>query len=167
MIAPLHNEPADYPVRRQSSMPPFRAGIRWRRGQAPRCATLIRTVVADDSPAILKALSSLLEQQDNIQLVGTATDGYHALRRVRELEPDLVLTALRLEGMNGLEVARHIKARPHAPAVIMVTAEDTRECRAAARVAGVDGFVGKWHMLTRLPAAIRELFPTPIILDAT
>jgi len=118
-------------------------------------------VVVDDSPAILKTLSSLLDERGDVQLVGTATDGYHAVRRVVELEPDLVLTSLRLEGMNGLEVTRQIKARPQAPAVIMVTAQDTAECRAAARAAGIDSFVGKRQMLTRLPTVIRRLFPPP------
>jgi len=138
---------------------PVEAEAGCRRVEPPCSGTLIRAVVVDDSPANLKMLSSLLEGQDDIQLVGTATDGYHALHRVRELEPDLVLTALRLEGINGLELARHFKARPRAPAIIIVTAEDTAECRAAARAAGVDGFVSKRHMLAHLPAVIRRLFP--------
>ena len=81
------------------------------------------------------------------------------MRRVVELQPDLVLMDLRLPGMNGLEATRQIKARSQAPAVIMVTADDTPECRAAASAAGTDGFVGKQHMFTQLPAAIRKLFP--------
>ena len=71
----------------------------------------IRTVVADDSPFVLKTLSSFLEQQRDFQLVGTATDGHHAVRRVVELEPDLVLMGLRLPGLNGLDAARQIKSR--------------------------------------------------------
>jgi DNA-binding NarL/FixJ family response regulator len=119
----------------------------------------IRTVVADDSPFVLKTLSSFLEQQRNFQLVGTATDGNHAVRRVVELEPDLVLLDLRLSGLNGLEAARQIKARERAPAVIIVTADDTPECRAAARAAGTDGFVGKGRIFKQLQTEIRRLFP--------
>lgn len=119
----------------------------------------IRTVVVDDSPLILKTLSSFLELQQDFQLVGTATDGSHAVRRAMELEPDLVLLGLRLAGMNGLEATRQIKARSQAPAVIMVTSNDTPACRAAARAAGTDGFVGKRHMIKQLPKVIRKLFP--------
>ncbi len=119
----------------------------------------IRAVVAGDSPTVLKMLSLILEKQNDVQLIGTATDGYHAVRRVAELAPDLVLMDLRLPRMNGLEATRQIKARAQAPAVIMVTADDTPECRAAARVAGTDGFVGKQHLFTQLHAAIRKLFP--------
>ena len=119
----------------------------------------IRTVVVDDSPFVLKTLSSFLERQHNFQLVGTATDGVHGVRRVVELEPDLVLMDLRLPGMNGLEATRQIKARPQAPTVIMVADDDTPESRAAASAAGTDGFVGKQHMFTQLRTAIRKLFP--------
>jgi CheY-like chemotaxis protein len=66
---------------------------------------------------------------------------------------------MRLPGMNGLEATRQIKARSQAPVVIMVTADDTPECRAAASAAGIDGFVGKQHLFTQLRAAIRKLFP--------
>jgi DNA-binding NarL/FixJ family response regulator len=159
MITPGNNEKANYQAATGTAVLPVRARAGCRRVEGPTSSTPIRTVVVDDSPAVLKTLSSLLERREDVQLVGTATDGYHGLRRVRELEPDLVLTALRLEGMNGLELSRHIKARPQAPAVIMVTAKDTPECRAAARAAGADGFVGKRHLLTRLPTAIRTLFP--------
>jgi CheY-like chemotaxis protein len=119
----------------------------------------VRTVVVDGSPVMLKTLSLLLELQHGLQLVGTATDGRHAVRRVMELQPDLVLMALRLPGMHGFDATRRIKARSPAPAVIIVTGEDTPECRAAASAAGSDGFVGKQQMVTQLPAAIRRLFP--------
>jgi DNA-binding NarL/FixJ family response regulator len=119
----------------------------------------IRTVVADDSPMVLKTLSSFLALQRGFQLVGSATDGRHAMRRVVELQPDLVLMDMRLPGMNGLEAIRQIKARSQAPAVIMVSADDTAACRAAARAAGTDGFVGKRHLNKQLPIAIRKLFP--------
>lgn len=161
MIAPDHNGEPNHQAATGTAVLPVQAEAGCRQTEAPTCGTLIRTVVVDQSPAILKTLSSLLEGQRDVELVGAATDGYHGLRRVRELEPDLVLTALRLEGMNGLELSRHIKARPQAPAVIMVTAKDTAECRTAARAAGIDGFVSKRHMLRRLPTVIRRLFRPP------
>jgi len=119
----------------------------------------VRALIVDDSPLVMKTLALLLEQQSNVQLIGSATDGYGAVRRAMELSPDLVLMDTQLSGINGLEATRQIKARPHAPAVILVAADDTPGCRAAARAAGTDGFVGKQHLLTRLRPAIRKLFP--------
>jgi DNA-binding NarL/FixJ family response regulator len=63
-----------------------------------------------------------------------------------------------LQGLNRVEVPHQVKEGPHAPAVIMVTAEDAPERRAAAHAAGADGFVGKQNVIPQLPAAIRELF---------
>jgi DNA-binding NarL/FixJ family response regulator len=124
-------------------------------------ARSIRAVVLEESPMMLKTLSSILQERDDVQLIGSATDGYHAVRRVVELAPDLVLMDLHLPGMNGFEATRQIKARSRAPAVIVVTADDTPECRAAARAAGIDGFVGLQHLVTQLRTAIRKLFPRP------
>ena len=121
----------------------------------------IRAVVLEESPMMLKTLSSILQERDDVQLIGTATDGHHAMRRVVELAPDLVLVDLNLPGMNALEATRQIKARSPAPAVIVVTADDTPEGRAAARASGTDGFVGLRHPFHQLRAAIRRLFPRP------
>lgn len=122
----------------------------------------IRAVVLEDSPEMLKRLNSILEEREDLQLIGSATDGHRALRRVVELAPDLVLVGMRLPGINGLEAARQIKAGPHPPAVIVVTDDDTPECRAAARAAGTDDVVSKRRLFTQLRAAIRRLFPAPI-----
>jgi two-component system response regulator DesR len=119
----------------------------------------VRALIVDDSPLVMKTLALLLEQQSNVQLIGSATDGYGAVRRTMELSPDLVLMDTQLSGINGLEATRQIKARSHAPAVILVAADDTPGCRAAARAAGSDGFVDKQYLSTRLRSAIRKLFP--------
>ena len=121
----------------------------------------LRAVIVDDSPFVLKTITWLLEQQSNVQLIGSAKDGYGAVRRAMELSPDLVLMDMNLPGINGLEATRQIKARSHAPAVILVTADDTPGCREAARAAGTDGFVDKQHLFTQLRPAIRKLFPGP------
>ena len=121
----------------------------------------LRAVIVDDSPFVLKTITSLLEQESNVQLIGSATDGYGAVRRVLELRPDLVLMDLQLPGINGLEATRQIKARSEAPVVILVTADNTPGCREAALAAGTDGFVDKHYLLTQLRPAIRKLFPGP------
>ena len=54
----------------------------------------------------MKTLASLLGQQSNVQLIGSATDGYGAVRRAMELSLDLVLMDLHLPGINGLEATR-------------------------------------------------------------
>ena len=127
-------------------------------GAAPEVSP-VRTVLADGSPMMLKTFSLLLQREHGVQVVGTATDGHRAVRRALELQPDLVLMDLRLPGLNGFEATRRIKARSPASAVIVVTDDDTPECRAAASASGINGFVGKRQMFTELATAIRALFP--------
>ena len=93
--------------------------------------------------------------------MGTAANGRQALRRVTALEPDLVFMDVRLPGMSGLKATRRIKARNDGSvAIIIMTADDHPGCRAAAKAAGADGFVGKTaSMFTALQSTIRRLFP--------
>jgi CheY-like chemotaxis protein len=121
----------------------------------------IGALVVDDSPITLETPGLVLEPIKGLQLVGTAADGQDAVCRAVELELDLVLMDLQLPGMDGLETARKIKSSPQSQAVILVTADDTPERRAAASAAGTDDFVGKQHLFTELPGAIRKLFPRP------
>jgi DNA-binding NarL/FixJ family response regulator len=120
---------------------------------------LVNALFVDASPFILKTLSSILEGEDHVQLVGAATDGNGAVRPVVEREPGLVLIDPHLPGMSGRETTLRTKAHSPATVVIMVTADDTSEIRVADSGAGVDRFVGKQHIFTQLPAAIRKLFP--------
>ncbi len=118
----------------------------------------IRTFVVDESPMILKALSIFLQKQGGFELVGAAAAGDHAVCRVAELRPDLLLLELSLSGMSGSEVIRQIKARAPAPVVILLTAGETLECLAAARAAGADAFVDKRRLFAQLLPTIRALF---------
>lgn len=119
----------------------------------------LRAVIVDDSPIVLRSLSWFLQRQAGLQLIGTATDGYAAVQRVLELKPDLVLMDFQIPGIDGLEATRRIRAHSEAPAIVLVTSDDTPGCREAARAAGTDGFVEKQHLFTQLRLVIRRLFP--------
>ncbi len=122
----------------------------------------IRLLIVDDSPHILRTLTSFFRQHPGFELVGTVVNGRHALRHAESLKPDLVLMDVRLPGMSGLEATRRIKARNDNPvAVIIMTTDDHPGIRAAAKAAGADGFVGKAaDMSTALQSTIRKLFPS-------
>ncbi len=63
----------------------------------------IRVVVVDDSPLALTAICSFLESQREIEIVGTANDGFELLEMAEKLKPDLVITDLHMPRMSGLE----------------------------------------------------------------
>ncbi len=119
----------------------------------------VTTLVVDDSPLMLKALSQILEQTGNFDLVGSATDGCQALRHVSLLSPDLVLMDAHMPRFNGIQATRCIKRRAHPPIVIIVTSDDSPITKASAEEAGADGFIIKDQNLRhRLLTTLQELF---------
>jgi CheY-like chemotaxis protein len=106
----------------------------------------VRTLLVDDSE-FMRALLAMLIEESGFELVATAADGRQALRSVAALRPDLVLMDVNMPGMDGIEATRSIKESGkrsgYAPVIVLVTSEDTLECRSQAEDAGADGFVSK------------------------
>jgi|SRR5882672_6889430 len=119
----------------------------------------VRTLIADDSPFMLKTLAQILALEGNFTLVGTATDGYQVVRQVLATEPELILMDVHMSHLNGIEATRYIKQFKNPPAVIIVTSDDTPDSRALAKGAGADAFVTKSGDLhAHLKAIFRRLF---------
>jgi DNA-binding NarL/FixJ family response regulator len=120
--------------------------------------TIIRTLVADDSPFMLKVLARAVESAGNFELIGSATDGCQALRYVSLLSPELVLIDVHMPRINGIQALRCIKQRENAPVVIVVTSDDSSATKRMAEEAGADGFVIKDRDLgPRLLHALRDV----------
>ena len=121
--------------------------------------TRIRTVVVDDSPSMLKRLARILKAAGNFDLVGTATNGWQALRQVSALSPELVLIDFRLPHLNGIQATQYIKQREYPPVVILVTSDDSAFARSMAEMAGADGFIRKeGNLRHRLIGALQDIF---------
>jgi signal transduction histidine kinase len=76
-------------------------------------------LIIDDEPSVLEGLKEFLEDED--YEVHLARDGREALRLFQKVEPDLVVTDLRMPGMSGMEVIRRIKKLKRNTAVIVIT----------------------------------------------
>jgi DNA-binding NarL/FixJ family response regulator len=121
--------------------------------------TRIRTLVVDDSPFMLKALSQILQLAGNFDLVGTAMDGGQALRHVSMLWPELVLMDLHMPHLNGIQATRCMKHSEHPPVVIMITSDDSSATRDMAEHAGADAFISKGgNVRSQLMDALQNLF---------
>src|SRR6185503_2942383 len=119
----------------------------------------VRTLIADDSPFMLKTLSKILAFEDIFTLVATATDGSQAVRHALTIEPELILMDVHMPHLHGVEATRSIKQFKHPPLVIIVTSDDSPGSRALAKRAGADAFVtmsGDLHV--QLKAIFRQLF---------
>lgn len=81
-------------------------------------SSIIRVLIADDSPTMLKMYSALLSPAPDIQVVGTAKDGAEALELARSLKPDVITLDVRMPRMDGIEASFRIMSE--APTRILV-----------------------------------------------
>ena len=117
----------------------------------------IRLLLADDQPLMRAGFRMILEEADDIEVVGEAQDGTEAVRRAGELNPDVILMDVRMPGVDGVEATRQIVTRDPAARVLILTTFDLDEYAFAALRAGASGFVLKDVPLDELARAIRSV----------
>jgi two-component system, LytTR family, response regulator AlgR len=84
----------------------------------------MKLLIVDDEPPARDRLRRLLAEMDECEVIAEAGSGEEALSRCGELRPDVVLLDVRMPGLSGIQVARHIDSLEHPPAVIFTTAYD-------------------------------------------
>jgi len=102
-----------------------------------------RLLVVDDEAKLLRAVAMCL-RSEGYEVI-TARSGTEALVRLTEAIPDLIITDIRMPGMDGHALARNLRASPRTDMIpiIFLTAKDTREDRIAGFRTGVDAYVTK------------------------
>ena len=100
-----------------------------------------KVLVVDDDAIVGRSFDRVLA--DKGYDVSTALNGKEALSKCRGEEYDVVFTDIKMPGMDGLEVARRIKAKCPWTPVVVITGYGTAENEAEAEVLGVSGFVRK------------------------
>jgi len=81
---------------------------------------VVRVLVADDHRLFAEALSVILEGEPGVECVGVAGDGREAIKKARELQPDVVLMDIAMKGITGLEAAAQMRERyPEVRVVIL------------------------------------------------
>lgn len=84
----------------------------------------LRALVVDDEEPARARLAALLGELTQVEVVGSARSAAEALRLLPDLEPDVLYLDVRMPGMSGLELARHLGALEDPPAIIFTTAYD-------------------------------------------
>lgn len=114
---------------------------------------LVRVVVADDNPVVLRGLITIINAVDGLSVVGSATDGAAAVAATRRTHPDVVLLDVRMPGMDGLAAARLLS--PDYPVLVLTFSEDS-EIVAEALASGARGYLVHGRFTpSELVAAIR------------
>lgn len=115
---------------------------------------MIRVVIADDQGLVRAGLCAILESQDDLTIVGEASDGAQAVDVVRATRPDVVLMDVRMPGMDGIEATRQLSESP--ARILMLTTFDLDKYVYAAMKAGACGFLLKDAMPESLVEAVRS-----------
>ncbi|QTD40205.1 response regulator transcription factor [Sporosarcina sp. Te-1] len=125
---------------------------------------MINVLIVDDQPLIREGLSSLLNLQDDIHIVGTAVEGADALRQASRLEPDIVLMDIRMPGINGVEGTKLIREKlPHIKVLILTTFNDS-ELIFDALEEGASGYLLKDMPTETIAKAISTVYHGGVVL---
>ncbi|HET6672366.1 MAG TPA: response regulator transcription factor [Agromyces sp.] len=114
----------------------------------------IRVLVADDQALFREALTTLLEVQPGIEVVGEAGNGEEAVRRSDELRPDVVLMDLRMPVLDGIAATARLRTEQPGVRVLALTTFDDDEDVFAALRAGAVGYLLKDVTSARLVEAL-------------
>jgi DNA-binding NarL/FixJ family response regulator len=116
-------------------------------------------LVVDDQALLRTAFSSLIDAEDDLEVVGAAADGRQAVERAASLAPDVVVMDVRMPVMDGIEATRQITSGqgPGGARVLILTTFDLDEYVFEALRAGASGFALKSRPLDELLNAIRTV----------
>ena len=112
----------------------------------------ITVLIADDHRDFRKVVHDFLDRLPNVSVVGEATDGGDAIKKVEQFFPDVVLMDISMPLMNGLEATRIIKQRWPGTKVLIATNHDDPMYRLQALEAHADGFILKGSLKPSLEA---------------
>ncbi|MEV0224090.1 response regulator transcription factor [Streptomyces sp. NPDC050704] len=128
---------------------------------------MIRVLLADDQSLVRAGFKALLDAQPDIEVGGEAADGEEALRKVRELRPDVVLMDIRMPVLDGLAATRHITDDTDLKdvKVVMLTTFELDEYVFEAIRSGASGFLVKDTEPEELLRAVRAVVEGDALLS--
>jgi DNA-binding NarL/FixJ family response regulator len=122
---------------------------------AEDAARPVRVVTVDDQDMFRRAAQAVIESSPGFTLVGESTSGEDALRLIPETDPDMVIMDVRMQGLDGIQVAERLTAEDPTRVVVLASSADSRALASLARSSGAAALVRK-HWLT--PRLLRGLW---------
>jgi DNA-binding NarL/FixJ family response regulator len=118
-----------------------------------------RILIADDHQMLREGLRAILEKDEEIEVIGEASDGRTAVAMARTLRPDVVAMDISMPDLNGVEATRQIKSENPATKVIALSRHSDRRYVLRMLEAGASGYVlksGAYDELRRAVEAVRR-----------
>jgi two-component system, NarL family, response regulator NreC len=122
---------------------------------AARAASKIRVLLADDHTILRAGVRMMLNAQPDIEVVGEASDGRHAIAEAQRLQPDVILMDITMPDLNGIEATRQVKRVLPETRVLVLTMHENEEYLFQVLRAGASGYMLKEAADTELISAIR------------
>ncbi len=117
----------------------------------------IRLLIADDHAVVRSGLRSILETEDDIEVVGEAADGHQALEMAQELLPDVILMDINMGDWDGVTATRRVRNSVPSSRVIVLTNYDEDNLVFSSIRAGASGYLLKEVSGNQLTNAIRTV----------
>lgn len=114
-------------------------------------------LIVDDVDYVRKSVRDFLANESCFEVCGEAVDGYDAIRKAKDLQPDLIILDLSMPRMNGIDAARILKKiLPQTP-IVMLTSHHPSVLGYDAQAAGIDAVVAKDGDMSLLMVSLQEL----------
>ncbi len=117
----------------------------------------MRILIADDNDIVRRGVRGILARVANWEVCGEARDGSEALRKARELLPDLILLDISMPGTNGLEVARVLREEVPETKILVISQHDPIQLLPRAIKAGALACLDKSRLDPDLVATTESL----------
>ena len=127
---------------------------------------MIKILVVDDQTLMRDGLKTILDLEEDLEVVGTACNGKEAYNLVKQVKPDIILMDIRMPILNGVEATKLIKREFKDISIIILTTFDTDDLIIEALACGADGYILKDIDGDRLIQSIKDCFNGDMILPA-
>lgn len=128
---------------------------------------MIRILIADDQALIRDGLQTIIDLQEDMEVVGVAENGQQACELTAELKPDLVLMDIKMPGMNGIECTRWIKEQVPETIVLILTTFADEQYIIDGLVGGAAGYLVKDLSANKIVSSIRDAVEGQFMLPAS
>jgi len=113
--------------------------------------------IVDDHPIVRKGLSQMINQETDLTVCGEADSAQHALESLKKSQPDLMIVDISLQGIDGIELIKIIKARYGNLPVLVVSMHDESLFAERALRVGARGYIMKQEAIEKMMEAIRRV----------
>src|SRR6201993_4297042 len=127
----------------------------------PKC----KVFLVDDHPIVRQGLALFIEREPDLMVCGEAEDATSALQAIRESTPDFVILDISLDGRDGLELLKMLRAEhPNLPVLVLSMHDESVYAERSLR-AGANGYIMKQEAADKVIAAIRQILGGDVYLS--